>query len=339
MAAIRTSGLTKRYGGGLLGGPEVTAVDDVDLVVEEGEVYGFLGPNGAGKSTTIDMLLDYGRPTEGSVEVLGFDVNEEPEEVRARTGVLPEGYGLYDRLTGRRHLELAVEWQDADDDPDVLLERVGLASDDAARQVGDYSKGMQQRLALAMALVDDPELLILDEPSSGLDPNGIRLMREIVRTEADRGATVFFSSHVLGQVEAVCDRVGILDDGELVAVDTVEGLREAAGAGATLELTMADPDDTEAAASVASTVDGVDDVEVRRSRVRVAVSEPRAKAGVVAAVVDRGVEVLDVGAEEASLEDVFAAYTNGEVPPTGDDAGGADEPTDDAGPLREEVAA
>jgi ABC-2 type transport system ATP-binding protein len=339
MDAIRTSGLTKRYGGGLLGGPEVTAVDDVDLVVEEGEVYGFLGPNGAGKSTTIDMLLDYGRPTEGSVEVLGHDVNEEPEAVRARTGVLPEGYGLYDRLTGRRHLELAVEWQDADDDPDALLDRVGLAGDDAARPVGDYSKGMQQRLALAMALVDDPELLILDEPSSGLDPNGIRLMREIVRAEADRGATVFFSSHVLGQVEAVCDRVGILDDGELVAVDTVEGLREAAGAGATLELTMAEPEDTETAASVAAAVDGVDDVEVRRSRVRVTVTEPRAKAGVVAAVVDRDVEVLDVGAEEASLEDVFAAYTNGEVPPTGDDAEGDDGPVDDAEAAREEAVA
>ena len=306
MAAIRTSGLTKRYGGGLLGGRAVTAVDDLDLVVEEGEVFGFLGPNGAGKSTTIDALLDYGRPTEGTVEVLGHDVQAEPEAVRARTGVLPEGYGLYDRLTARRHLEFAAEWQGVDDDVDALLERVGLDADDATRPVGDYSKGMQQRLALAMALVGDPDLLILDEPSSGLDPNGIRLLREIVRAEADRGATVFFSSHILGQVEAVCDRVGILADGELVAVDTVDGLREAAGASSTLELTMGEPPSPDLVAG-----EGVTDVTVRGNRLRVTCTDSRAKARVVADLHDRDRDVVDVGSESASLEELFAVYTNG----------------------------
>jgi ABC-2 type transport system ATP-binding protein len=338
MDAIRTSGLTKRYGGGLRGGQQVTAVDDVDLVVEAGEVYGFLGPNGAGKSTTIDMLLDYARPTEGTVEVLGHDVHADPEAVRERTGVLPEGYGLYDRLSGRRHLEFAIDWQDADDDVGALLDRVGLDQDDATRPVGDYSKGMQQRLALAMALVGEPDLLVLDEPSSGLDPNGIRLMRDVVREEADRGATVFFSSHVLGQVEAVCDRVGILDDGELVAVDTVEGLREAAGAGATLELTLEDaPTSGEGAAALAAGVEGVEGIETRRSQLRVACSQPRAKAAVVARVVQHGHEVVDVGAEEASLEDVFAAYTNGDGP-VGVDADADDDVRDDV-PACEEVVA
>jgi ABC-2 type transport system ATP-binding protein len=318
MTAIRTENLTKRYDTGLFGRGEVTAVEGVDLVVEEGEVYGFLGPNGAGKSTTIDMLLDYARPTAGSVELFGTDVNADPQVVRERVGVLPEGYGLYDRLTARRHLEFAIDWRDADDDVGALLDRVGLDESDATRSVGDYSKGMQQRLALAMALVDDPEMIILDEPSSGLDPNGIRLLREIVREEADRGATVFFSSHILGQVEAVCDRVGILDDGELVAVDTVEGLREAAGAGATLELTLEDaPTSGEGAAAVAAGVEGVEEVAVRRSQLRVTCEHPRAKAAVVASVVERGHDVLDVGAEEASLGDVFAAYTNGTVPGDG----------------------
>jgi ABC-2 type transport system ATP-binding protein len=177
MTAIRTENLTKRYDTGLFGRGEVTAVEGVDLVVEEGEVYGFLGPNGAGKSTTIDMLLDYARPTAGSVELFGTDVNADPQVVRERVGVLPEGYGLYDRLTARRHLEFAIDWRDADDDVGALLDRVGLDESDATRSVGDYSKGMQQRLALAMALVDDPEMIILDEPSSGLDPNGIRLLR------------------------------------------------------------------------------------------------------------------------------------------------------------------
>jgi ABC-2 type transport system ATP-binding protein len=319
MAAIETNGLTKRYSSGLLGRKTVTAVEGVDLTVAEGEVFGFLGPNGAGKSTTIDMLLDYSQPTEGRVEVLGNDINENADAVCDRIGVLPEGYGLYDRLSGRRHLEFARDWQDSDDDVDALLDRVGLDADDAARPVGDYSKGMQQRLALAMALVDDPDLLILDEPSSGLDPNGIRRLREIVRAEADRGATVFFSSHVLGQVEAVCDRVGILYDGDLVAVDTVDGLREAAGAGATLELTLAStPSPGEGAAAIAAGIDGVDSVEVRRSRVRVSCTQPRAKAAVVASVVEQGYEVVDVGAEEASLEDVFTAYTSGDTAPDED---------------------
>jgi ABC-2 type transport system ATP-binding protein len=319
MAAIQTNELTKRYSGGLLGS-DVTAVEDLDLVVEKGEVYGFLGPNGAGKSTTIDMLLDYARPTEGTAEVLGHDVQAEPKAVSERVGVLPEGYGLYDRLTGRRNLELAVEWQSADDDLDVLLDRVGLAGDDAARPVGDYSKGMTQRLALAMALAGDPDLLVLDEPSSGLDPNGIRLLREIVREEADSGTTVFFSSHILGQVEAVCDRVGILDDGELVAVDTVDGLREAAGASSTLELTMDEPPSPDLVSG-----DGVSDVEVRGNRLRVTCTGSRAKARIIADLVERGQDLVDVGSESASLGEIFAVYTDdasierGSEGTTGDD--------------------
>jgi ABC-2 type transport system ATP-binding protein len=305
MTAIQTDGLTKRYGGGILG-TDVTAIDDLDLCVEDGEVYGFLGPNGAGKSTTIDMLLGYASPTTGTARVLGHDVRADPEAVSERVGVLPEGYGLYDRLTGRRNLELAVEWRGASDAPDRLLDRVGLAAADAARPVGDYSKGMTQRLALAMALAGDPDLLVLDEPSSGLDPNGIRLLREIVREEADSGTTVFFSSHILGQVEAVCDRVGILDDGELVAVDTVDGLREAAGASSTLELTMAHPP-----AEDLVEADGVSAVEVRGNRLRITCTDSRAKARVVADLVDRGHELVDVGSESASLEEIFTVYTNG----------------------------
>ena len=323
MAAIRTSGLTKRYDGGLFGA-DVTAIEGLDLVVEDGEVYGFLGPNGAGKSTTIDMLLDYARPSEGTAEVLGLDAQADAEAVSERVGVLPEGYGLYERLSGRRNLGFAIEWQDADDDPDAVLERVGLAPEDAARPVGDYSKGMQQRLALGMALVGDPDMLVLDEPSSGLDPNGIRRLRTIVREEADRGTTVFFSSHVLGQVEAVCDRVGILDDGELVAVDTVDGLREAAGASSTLELTMAG----DATPDVVSG-EGVAEVSVRGNQLRVTCTDSRSKARAVADVVEAGHEVVDVGSESASLETLFAAYTDGSAvqadrQPESDRGGAAD---------------
>ncbi|PSP51092.1 ABC transporter ATP-binding protein [Halobacteriales archaeon QH_1_68_42] len=231
MSAIVTEGLTKRFG-------DETAGADLDLAVERGEVFGFLGPNGAGKSTTISMLLGFLEPTEGSATVLGTDVTADPRAVRQRTGLLPEGFEAVPNLTGREHVATAVETKGADDDPDALLERVGLAPDDARRPVDDYSTGMFQRLALAVALAGSPDLLVLDEPSSGLDPNGVQLVREIVREERDRGATVFFSSHILDEVERVSDRVGILQDGELTAVNSVDDLRAELGMGAVVEATV-----------------------------------------------------------------------------------------------------
>ncbi|MFP8957301.1 ABC transporter ATP-binding protein [Natrialbaceae archaeon A-CW3] len=220
MTTIALHGVEKRYG-------DVAALRGIDLEVGAGEVFGFLGPNGAGKSTTIDILLRYTHPTSGSVTVLDHDVTSEPVPVRKRTGILPEGYAPFETMTGRQHVEYAIEANDADDDPDALLERVDVAHA-TDRQASGYSKGMTQRLGLAMALVGEPDLLVLDEPSTGLDPHGVRLMRRIVREERDRGATVFFSSHILEQVEAVADRVGILRHGQLIAVDTIDGLRAAA---------------------------------------------------------------------------------------------------------------
>ena len=201
MPAINVQDVTKQFGG-------LTALQDLDLAVEDGEIYGFLGPNGAGKSTTIDVVLDYVRPTAGSARVFGHDAREETLAIRDRVGVLPDGYDVVGRMTGREHVDFVVDSKGADDDPDEILERVGIAGA-ADRVAADYSKGMAQRLVLGMALVGEPDLLILDEPTTGLDPNGARRMREIVREENERGATVFFSSHILEQVEAVCDRVEI----------------------------------------------------------------------------------------------------------------------------------
>ncbi|MFD1571826.1 ABC transporter ATP-binding protein [Halorubrum laminariae] len=215
--AIEASAVTKEYG-------DVRAVDSLDLTVKHGETYGFLGPNGAGKSTTIGLLLDYLRPTSGTVRVLGHDPRRDIVKVHDRVGVLPDRFGLYDDRSARQHVAFVTETKRVDEDPAVLLERVGLgdAVDDDA---GDFSSGMEQRLALAMALVGDPELLILDEPFGGLDPHGVRRVREIVHEETQRGATVFFSSHVLGQVELVCDRIGVLHEGQLVAEGTLDELR------------------------------------------------------------------------------------------------------------------
>src|SRR6056297_124484 len=328
MTAIELRGVTKEFG-------DVTAVRDLDLTVEDGEVYGFLGPNGAGKSTTIDMLLDLVRPTAGTVNVLGRDATGDGVAIRRRTGVLPDGFSVYDRLSGRKHVEFAIRSKEADDDPDALLERVGLLGD-ADRKAGDYSKGMRQRLALAMALVDDPDLLILDEPSSGLDPAGAKEMREIVRAESERGATVFFSSHVLEQVDAVCDRVGILRAGELVAEDSVEGLREAVGGEETLEVSVggaggADDDAVEAVRAV----EGVSRID-RDGDALVVSCADGAKTRVIAALEDAGVAVDDFHTREASLEDLFLAYTEGDAAAPG--GADADEPKPDAAAADEEVA-
>jgi ABC-2 type transport system ATP-binding protein len=309
MTAIELRGVTKEFA-------DVTAVRGLDLTVEEGEVYGFLGPNGAGKSTTIDMVLDLVRPTEGTVRVLGKDATADGVAIRQRTGVLPDGFAVYDRLTGRQHVEFAVRSKEADDGPDALLDRVGL-SDDADRKAGGYSKGMRQRLALAMALAGDPDLLILDEPSSGLDPAGAKEMREIVRDEADRGATVFFSSHVLEQVEAVCDRVGILRDGELVAEDSVAGLREAVGGEETLEIAVGGGAGSDGAIDggidAVRDLDGVSRVD-RDGDTLVVSCADGAKTRVIGALEDAGVAVADFHTREASLEDLFLAYTEGDAP-------------------------
>jgi ABC-2 type transport system ATP-binding protein len=294
--AIDIDGLTKRFGG-------VTAVEGLDLVVETGEIFGFLGPNGAGKSTTINALLDFVTPTAGTASMLGLDVAEDRRELHRRIGVVPENYGLYDRLSGRRHVELAVELKDASDDPDALLERVGLAAEDAARPAAEYSTGMGQRLALAVALVGDPELLILDEPTGGLDPNGARELREIIRAENDRGATVFFSSHILEQVEAVADRVGIIDDGALVALDSIDRLRQQLDGGAEVTLRVEGQPELRAAE-----LEAVQDLTVADGTVRATCLDPRAKL----ALLDRIREettVTDIRIEESSLEDLFASYT------------------------------
>ena len=300
MSAISLRDVTKRYG-------NVTALRGVDLTVESGEVFGFLGPNGAGKSTTIDMLLDHSRPTDGTVEVLGMDAQDETVAVRERTGVLPEKFGPLGEMTGREHVEFALRAKGADGDPEALLDRVGIAGA-ADREATGYSKGMAQRLMLAVALAGDPDLLVLDEPTTGLDPNGAREMREIVREEQDRGTTVFFSSHILEQVEAVCDRVGILNQGKLAAVDTIDGLREAAGT--TGEMTVEVAADPSAVVGDIDSLDGVVSVQQEGTTLTVG-CENAAKGEVVRACHAAGLAVENIETSRASLEDLFAAYTGG----------------------------
>jgi len=303
MSVIEIDHLTKWYGG-------VTAVSDLSLTVESGEVFGFLGPNGAGKSTTINAMLDFTTPTSGSIRIFGHDAHEESVAIRHRSGLLLEGYGAYPQLSGREHVAHAIATKDADDDPDELLDRVGL---DGARnrRAGGYSKGMRQRMAIAVALVGDPDLLVLDEPSTGLDPNGARRLRELVARAADRGATVVFSSHILEQVEAVADRIAILFDGELATVGGVAELRDELGANTTVKLDVTTATD-ELLATLRS-LDGVRDVTVRNGTVAVACDgDGETKRAVVNAAADAGV-YRDFSLAETSLGDVFSRYTEGDV--------------------------
>jgi len=299
MPAIQTEGLTKRYG-------DLVAVEDLSLTVEEGEVYGFLGPNGAGKTTTINLLLGLVHRTSGEAEVLGRQVGEGIREVRSRIGVLPAHSELYERLTARKHLEFVIGVKDADNDPEALLERVGIP-EAADRTAGDFSSGMAQRLRLAMALVGEPDLLVLDEPTTGLDPNGARQMREIILAENERGATVFFSSHIMEQVEAVCDRVGVLNQGTIVAEDTVDGLRESAVGGPQLSVTLGDGVDD--AADAVRAINGVISVTVESNTVRATLAGPGAKGPAMNAVASSGARIVDFEFSEESLEDVFATLT------------------------------
>jgi ABC-2 type transport system ATP-binding protein len=207
------SRLTKSY-------EEVVVVDGLDLEIETGEVFGLLGPNGAGKTTTILMLLGLTEPSSGSMEVLGLDPRRKPLEVKRKVGYLPDAVGFYDDLTGRQNLRFTArlnQLADGEERIERLLDEVGL-SDAAEQPTGQYSRGMKQRLGLADALVKDPSILILDEPTTAIDPEGVAEILDMIRTLAvDKGVTVLLSSHLLNQVQAVCDRVAIFVSGSIVA--------------------------------------------------------------------------------------------------------------------------
>ena len=222
--AIRITNLSKTFGRRR---KRIEAVKHVTLDIPVGQVYGFLGPNGAGKTTTIRMMLDLIRPTEGDVTIFGQHVRREHGVLR-RVGAIVEGATFYNFLSGRRNLEVLARTAN-DLNPqriDALLEQVGLAHR-ANQRVKGYSTGMKQRLGLAAALLGDPDLLILDEPTNGLDPEGMHEIRQFIRSLADdHGKTIFLSSHLLGEVEQVCDRVAIINLGEIVREGMVSDLLE-----------------------------------------------------------------------------------------------------------------
>jgi ABC-2 type transport system ATP-binding protein len=219
---IEISDLTKSYSG-------KPAVDTISLNVEEGEIFGFLGPNGAGKTTTLLMLLGLTEPTGGQARVLGYDPVREPLKIKRHVGYLPENVGFYNDMTARQNLDFVARLnglvgQQADERREQALNLVGLAEEED-KTVGAYSRGMRQRLGIAELLIKDPDLVFLDEPTMGLDPEGITKMLDlIVSLSRDQGITIVLSSHLLHQVQRICTRVGIMIKGRLEAVGPIEEL-------------------------------------------------------------------------------------------------------------------
>ena len=227
---IETQALVKRYGDKL-------AVDNVSLEVQAGEVFGFLGPNGAGKTTTIKMIVGLLQPTSGTVRVAGYDVQTQPLLAKAASGYVPDTPNLYAKLTGRELLRFVGDLYSLDRQrlaqrTEELLRVLDL-KEAADQTIDSYSHGMQQKASLAAALMHDPKVLVLDEPTVGLDPKSARLIKDILRQMAERGTAVFLSTHILEIAERMCDRIGIIDKGKLVAVGTMNELRSLGKAGET----------------------------------------------------------------------------------------------------------
>jgi ABC-2 type transport system ATP-binding protein len=313
-AVIVASGLTKKYG-------EFTAVDDLDLSIQKGEIFGLLGPNGAGKTTTILMLLGLTEPTSGTVRVAGHDPVRDPLSVKSIVGYLPDNVGFYSNMTGRQNLRYTaslnrIPRKEADARIDTLLAEVGL-TDAADKRAGKYSKGMRQRLAVADALVKRPSILILDEPTIGIDPEGVREMLALLsRLKIEEGMTILLSSHLLHQVQAVCDRVGIFVGGHLIAAGPVPEL----------ERQLAEKDDSEFEISVVAadgrgtgeetlellvgslrSLKGVQDVSRVRDLVTVR-SRGDVRADAARAAIEHGLVPVHLRERGLSLDDIYDRY-------------------------------
>jgi ABC-2 type transport system ATP-binding protein len=299
--AITSAGLSKRFRGGQL------AVDGVDLEVPRGSIYGFLGPNGSGKTTTIRMLLGLIYPTSGRHEVLGTPMPDGAVRVLPRVGSLVEGPAFYPFLNGQQNLARC-DAADRTADPrtarqriDSALDRVGLLAA-ARKRYRAYSLGMKQRLAIAASLLQPRELIILDEPTNGLDPQGTREVRALVREIATEGTTVFVSSHLLAEVEQICSHVGVMRAGRLVFQDTLDGLRRTGAARIRVETT-----DPQTAAEVLGKV-GLADTRVGEAEVSAQLGDFLPER-LCAELVHAGVPVRGLATVRPSLEDLFVRLT------------------------------
>ncbi len=302
-AVLVTRGLTKKYG-------DFIAVDHLDLTIFKGEVFGMLGPNGAGKTTIILMMLGLTEPNEGSVKVLGFDPQRHPLSVKARVGYMPDQVGFYNELTGRENLIYTAKLngfsrREAYQRIDEVLDLVGLA-DVAEQRVGTYSRGMGQRLGVADVMLKRPEIIIMDEPTQGLDPEHAHEFLDMVRELKRSGITILLSSHLLEQVQAICDRVGLFSHGKMVLSGTVPELaRQVLGKAYRVDLMVEKPDP--AILQALKEVPGVVSVEASDGQLAVETKEDL-RAEVARVVVNHGGKLLMMGMQAQSLDAIYTKY-------------------------------
>ena len=310
---IKTRGLTKHY-------DDLVAVDHLDLEVHAGEIFGLLGQNGAGKTTTILMLLGLTEPTDGTARVVGLDPSRGPLEVKRRVGYLPDAVGFYGDMTGRENLRYTARLNrlakdEIEDTIDAVLDQVGL-TERADDKVEQYSRGMLQRLGIADALIKDPDVLILDEPTTAIDPLGVAeildLLRALVR---DRGMAILLSSHLLNQVQSVCDRIGIFSAGRLIGQGTMAQLAQRFGDGKQeieLVLETGSREEEARARDILSSVPGVASIDTGRRpsdpwvvTVAQGASIPAVRSQIRAAIATEHLPLVSIRAAEPSLEDVY----------------------------------
>jgi ABC-2 type transport system ATP-binding protein len=326
--AIETTNLQLTYSDG------TRAVEDVSLRVPSGEFFGFLGPNGAGKTTTIKVLATLLAPSAGTVRVNGYDVTERPQAVRESIGYMAQETSVDEELTARENVRFACQAYGVPRDQradriDELLDLVDLA-DVADKRAREFSGGMKKRLDAATALVHEPPLVFLDEPTTGLDPKARNRLWEYFRRINERGTTVFLTTQYLEEADELCERVGVIQSGEIVATDSPDALKSQVG-GDVLELSLADPDDDELAraASITRDAPGFADATVETDGDALVVTvEGARRAGpdLLVALRDAGVDVTGFDVRSPTLDDVFLAITD---EPTGD--GASEEPSDTAG--------
>ncbi|HVF91623.1 MAG TPA: ABC transporter ATP-binding protein [Blastocatellia bacterium] len=303
---IEIDGLTKDYEVGFLKKKSVRALDGLTLEVRKGEIFGFLGPNGAGKTTTLKLLMRLIYPTSGSAMILGRPIQK--AETRARIGYLPENPYFYDYLSGRELLKYTASLFGASKEragrkAEELLEQVGLADARADRQLRKYSKGMLQRIGIAQALVNDPEVIFMDEPMSGLDPVGRREVRDLLLSLRRQNKTIFFSSHILSDVEALCDRAAILQKGKLIGCGTVEELTE--DKASALEIVAVGLDES-AFALLAGTSDLFLSTTATPNGVQLVIDD-ESRVGETLAMIHRfGGKLVSINPKRKSLEDLFS---------------------------------
>lgn len=300
---IRTENLTKVYNG-------KPAVDGLNLEVGEGEIFGFLGPNGAGKSTTILMLTGMIEPTAGRCFVDGIEVANDPLAVKKIIGYLPEDVGFYGNLTGEQNLDYFARFYDmnATDRKERIAEILRLVHlDGVTQKAGEYSRGMKQRLGLAQALINDPKVLFLDEPTANLDPEGVREYRDLVTRLAGEGKTVFVSSHILSEVRAVCRTVGLLAAGRLVAQGTIDEVARtlASPGGETFRIVVETAEDL-------PDLSDPDIIEFERDGNRAVIqAKSDIRERLAAAIAEEGLHIREIRLEEPSIEDAFMALYRG----------------------------